>query len=479
MIVPAVKRALRKLAAKRSGSAQKTPRINHWLKWLFPGLFVKRWLLLSATGVLLTSLGIAIWVNLTPVYRLLEFTSGILEAIASIVPSYVSGPLAIMIGIFLIFWGQARAFDLITEVLKPENDQELVDVLLAHRRLNRGPKIVAIGGGTGLSTLLRGLKQYSGNITAIVTVADDGGSSGRLRREIGVLPPGDIRNCLAALADEEKLLTELFQYRFRAGDGLIGHSFGNLFLTAMSEVTGDLERAIAASSQVLAIRGRVLPATLSDVRLWAQLTDGRLIEGESNITHAGGQIATIGCYPESPPAVPAALKAIRNAEYIVIGPGSLYTSVIPNLLVPDIQRALAQTQALRIYVCNIMTQPGETDGYSVTDHIRAIDRSCGQPLFDAVLVHRRSPSPETLKRYAEENSYPVTVDREQIMQLGRRIVIADVMDENRYTGYVRHDPQRLARVLLRWFGSKGQPKVRKPMRPQRQQAKPKQVRHRR
>lgn len=450
------KRALRQLKLEREKWAtvgKHTPRqVNRWFKWLSPGLLVKRWLLMSVTGVLLTLLGIAIWVKLTPIYRLIEFTSGILEFLTQLLPSYISGPLAIAVGLFFVLWGQTRTVGSIAEVLQPESDRELVDVLLAHRRLNRGPKIVAIGGGTGLSTLLRGLKQYSANITAIVTVADDGGSSGRLRREIGVLPPGDIRNCVAALADEEKLLTELFQYRFRAGDGLVGHSFGNLFLTAMTEITGDLERAIAASSQVLAVRGRVLPATLTDVCLWAELADGRIIEGESRITEAQGQIHKIGCIPPNPPALPAALRAIREADYIIVGPGSLYTSVIPNLLVPDIQRAIAKAKVPRIYVCNIMTQPGETEGYTVADHIKAIDRICGQRLLDAVLVQRKPPSPQSLKRYAEENCHPVFLDREEVAQMGCRTVLANVMDEDPKTGYVRHDPQRLARVLLRWYG---------------------------
>jgi uncharacterized cofD-like protein len=346
----------------------------------------------------------------------------------------------------------------ITGVLRSEGDEELIDVLLNHRRLHRGPKIVAIGGGTGLSTLLRGLKTYSANITAIVTVADDGGSSGRLRREIGVLPPGDIRNCLAALASEEKLLTELFQYRFRAGDGLTGHSFGNLFLTAMSEITGDLEQAIAASSDVLAVQGQVLPATLSDVRLWADLADGRRIEGESNITKAGGSIVKIGCTPPNPPALPRVLQAIQEADYIIIGPGSLYTSVIPNLLVPEIAAAIAarckggETPPVPcIYVCNIMTQPGETQGYTVSDHIRAIDAACGQRLFSAVLVHKKAPSERSLIRYAQENSHPVFLDRETVSKLGRRVVLANVMDEDEETGLVRHNPQRLAGVLLRWY----------------------------
>ncbi len=434
-------------------SRSRTPqRVNTWFKWLAPGLSVKRWLLLSAGGVLITSLGLAIWTKLTPINRLIQFLIDILEKITIIVPSYISGPIVVIGGVLLILWGHTRSLGAIAEVLNPAGDEELIDMLLAHRRLNRGPKIVAIGGGTGLSTLLRGLKTYSANITAIVTVADDGGSSGRLRRENGVLPPGDIRNCLAALADEEKLLTELFQYRFHAGDGLTGHSFGNLFLTAMSDITGDLERAIAASSKVLAIRGRVLPATLSDVRLWAELSDGRRIEGESNITKANGNIVKIGCIPENSPALPKALQAIEEADYIIIGPGSLYTSVIPNLLVPEIREALAKREVPRIYVCNIMTQPGETQGYTVSDHIRAIDNACGgQQLFNAVLMQRKVPSANALIRYAQENSHPVFLDREAVVLLGRRIVLANVMDEDKNTALLRHNSQRLARVLLRWY----------------------------
>jgi uncharacterized cofD-like protein len=434
-------------------------RFNRWFKWLSPGLSVKRWLLLSAGGFCLAVLGSAIWIKLTPIYRLLAFVSGALEFITTVVPSYISGPIVLIAGIFLVFWGQSRTVGSITEVLGVDKDKQLVDMLLDRRRLNKGPKIVVVGGGTGLSTLLRGLKEYSSNITAIVTVADDGGSSGRLRREIGVLPPGDIRNCLAALADEEELLTELFQYRFEAGDGLVGHSFGNLFLTAMSEITGDLERAVTASSKVLAISGRVLPSTLTDVRLWAEMEDGRIIEGESNIPKAGGRIRTIGCIPANPPALPAAVAAIAEAEYIIIGPGSLYTSIIPNLLVPEIYQAIANTNVPRIYVCNIMTQPGETEGYTVSDHIREIDRIGKRKLFDAVLVHRKPPSVKSLERYALENSYPVIIDREEIANLSRRIVIANVMEEDENVGYVRHDPNQLARVLLRWYSGKWQPKI--------------------
>ncbi|ALF55431.1 hypothetical protein ACX27_25575 [Nostoc piscinale CENA21] len=438
-------------ALQQQSRSRTSHRVNQWFKWLSPGLSVKRWLLISVGGVFLASLGLAIWVKLTPIFWLLELLRSFLGVITNILPNYISGPLVLLCGLLLLLWGQTRTVGSITAAFKQQGETELIDVLLAHRRLYRGPKIVVIGGGTGLSTLLRGLKTYSANISAIVTVADDGGSSGRLRQEFGVLPPGDIRNCLAALADEEKLLTELFQYRFRAGDGLTGHSFGNLFLTAMSDITGDLERAVAASSKVLAVRGQVLPATLTDVRLWAELADGRRIEGESNIPKAGGKIVRIGCTPANPLALPAAIKAIKEADYIIIGPGSLYTSLIPNLLVPEIANAIAASKAPRIYVCNIMTQPGETEGYTVADHIKAIDAACGQRrLFDAVMVHKKSPSPQSLIRYAQQNSHPVFLDREDVSLLGRRVVLANVLYEDE-TGVIRHNPQKLAKVLLRWY----------------------------
>ncbi|HEY9888034.1 MAG TPA: gluconeogenesis factor YvcK family protein [Candidatus Obscuribacterales bacterium] len=427
-----------------------SPRMHRMVKWLAPGLLVKRWLFLSVGGVLLVGFGALISLRLTPVFYTVQFLESTLRLLANLIPNYVSGPLAILFGLLFIIWGQTRTLGAITEVLLPGSETELVDVLMQERRLARGPKVVVLGGGTGLSNLLRGLKHYSYNITAIVTVADDGGSSGRLRREIGMLPPGDIRNCLAALADEEKLLTELFQYRFRAGAGLVGHSFGNLFLTAMNEITGDLEQAIAASSKVLAVRGQVLPATLSDVRLWAELSDGRRIEGESKIPEAAGKIVTVGCTPSDPPALPKAIKAIQEADFIVFGPGSLYTSIIPNLLVPEIVAAIAQRQVPRIYVCNVMTEPGETQGYAVSDHIRAIDRVCGKPLFDAVLVQRRPPSEIAQKRYAKAGATPVILDRETVLLSGRRIILANVMEESAQ-GAVRHHPQRLAKVLMRWY----------------------------
>lgn len=429
------------------------PPVRHhrWMKWLTPGLLVKRWLMLSTFGVVMVGLGIMVWLKLTPVFYTVKFLGNLLGWVTQLVPSSISGPLVLLAGFLFIIWGQTRTLGAITEVLMPASSEDnLWDAIATHRKLRRGPRIVVIGGGTGLSTLLRGLKTYSANITAIVTVADDGGSSGRLRREIGGLPPGDIRNCLTALADEEKLLTELFQYRFMAGNGLSGHSFGNLFLTAMNEITGDWEKAITASSQVLAIRGTVLPSTLSDVSLWADLSDGRRIEGESNITQARGRIVNIGCTPPNPPALPRAVEAIEAADYIIIGPGSLYTSIIPNLLVPDIARAIVQSQAPRVYICNIMTEPGETDGFNVSDHIRAIDHACGKRLFDAVLVQKKAPSEAALARYRREGADWVDLDRETVIEAGRRIVISNVMHETE-AGSIRHDPIRLSKVLMRWY----------------------------
>ena len=298
-------------------------RIPQSFKWLYPGLSVKRWLSLASIGLLLAILGLAIWVDLSPVYRLLEAIRLFLGALTRLVPSQFSGPLVLMVGLGLLLLGLKRTVGSITEVLIPEGDEEeLVDKLLTNKRLSRGPKIVVVGGGTGLSTLLRGLKTFSGNITAVVTVADDGGSSGRLRREVGVLPPGDIRNCLTALASEEKLLTELFQYRFDVGEGLSGHSFGNLFITALSQVTGkDLLRAISATSQVLAIRGQVLPSTLEDVTLWAEMSDGRWVEGESKIAKAQGQIIRVGCKPPPAPSHPRSSSSDRRCGFHYLGAG--------------------------------------------------------------------------------------------------------------------------------------------------------------
>lgn len=423
-------------------------RVGRFFKWLRPGILVKRWFGVSALGVLLIILGLAISARLTPIRLILDFFSRTIDFLVSLLPRQVSGPLAIGLGLGLLWLGQKRVFMGLIQALMPgRNPREgIVDQLIAHHTLNRGPKLVAIGGGTGLSTLLRGLKKYSANITAIVTVADDGGSSGRLRREQGMLPPGDIRNCLAALADEEKLVTELFQYRFNTGEGLAGHSFGNLFLTAMTHITGDLERAIRASSEVLSVRGRVLPATIEDMVLYAHLEDGRYVEGESQITNARGKIARIGCKPDRPKAVPQSVADIFEADLLILGPGSLFTSIIPNLLIPEIAEAIISRQAPCIYICNIMTQPGETDGFTVADHVESIDRVVGQGIIDLVIVQKSPPSSQTQALYSPSGATFVHLDRDR---LGCPVLTAEVMLEQ--NGKVRHDSDKLANVIMGWF----------------------------
>jgi len=319
-------------------------------------------------------------------------------------------------------------------------------------------QVVAIGGGTGLSTLLRGLKhhvdepvrraQFSPHITrltAIVTVTDEGGSSGRLRRELGVLPPGDIRNCLVALAEDEALFARLFNYRFPNGRGLAGHSFGNLFLTALTRVTRDFAKAVRVSSEVLAIRGEIYPATLSDVRLKARLQNGRTIAGESRINQTRVLIERLEIVPGRCRPLPEALAAIRQADLITVGPGSLYTSLVPNLLVSGIPGEIARAQALKVYVSNLMTQPGETLAYTASQHLRALDAHAGRRLFDVVVLNTRALSPALEKRYAAEDAEPVVHDLDAVRALGVQPVFADLLEEDHVA---RHNSRRLAQLLL-------------------------------
>ena len=301
--------------------------------------------------------------------------------------------------------------------------------------------------------LLRGIKNITNNVTAVVTVGDDGGSSGRLREEMGVLPPGDIRNCIAALADDEDLVTKLFQYRFKTGEGLEGHSFGNLFLTALCSITGDMYRAVKESSNVLSIRGRVLPSTLDDMKLVAEMEDGRIIHGESNIPEAHGKIKRLFTDPQNCRALPDVIEAIRDAELIILGPGSLYTSVTPNLLIKEIAHEIAVSKAKKIYVCNIMTQPGETDGYSVSDHINALVTHAGsKKIIDAVLVNDFMPS-NLAQKYQLSGSYPVKIDVENIRKMGFSIFSRKLIEDSK-EGLVRHSSNRVARAIYYWFRKK-------------------------
>ena len=362
-------------------------------RWLVPGLGVKRWLLIVLLGITLVGVGLAILI--LDVYRkapetwwLPLISAASLRFLPRILRAVIFGGVgvALIVGGFL---GFNRS--LMAPFMKP--GRRVVDTLAGYRRRDRGPRVTVIGGGHGLATLLRGLRDYTSNLTAIVTVADDGGSSGRLRKSLGILPPGDIRNCLAALSNDEALLAQLFQYRFPNGSsGLEGHSFGNLFISALSEITGSFEDAIAESGRVLSVSGRVLPSTLHDVRLVADvmlpyLVSEVRVEGESQIPESTGKVRRVWLEPIGPPAYPQAIQAILSADLIVTGPGSLFTSILPNLLVPDIADAIRASKALKLYVCNVATEPGETDQYSCQDHIRALENHAGGGLFDIAIVN--------------------------------------------------------------------------------------------
>jgi len=436
-------------------SFQLYTRFKRAIGWLLPGLVVKRWMITSGLGLLVALIGASIWADLRPIYWVVETLFWFLEFITNFIPRTISGPIVFLIGMSLLIWGQGRSFESIKQALGSKKDTFLVDALRAKQKLNRGPNIVAIGGGTGLSSLLKGLKRYSSRITAIVTVADDGGSSGVLRRELGVQPPGDIRNCLAALATEEPLIKRLFQYRFASGSGLEGHSFGNLFLSALTAITGSLETAITASSRVLAVQGQVVPATNVDVQLWAELENGERIDGESAIGKAPLPIVRIGCNPPRPPALPRALEAIKNAEIILIGPGSLYTSVLPNLLVPEIVTAIERSKAPKLYICNLMTQPGETDGLDVTGHVRAIEaqlasRGITKKIFSSILAQDElSPSP-LLDYYKSKGAEPVKCNKDDLLGRGYKVYQASLQG-NKATPTLRHDPKSLALSIMRFY----------------------------
>jgi len=417
--------------------------VQGYARWLAPGLGVKRWIIPILLGT--TLLGVGFGVVILDVYRHAPDTWWLPILSAASLRS-LDRPLRALIfgglGTLLIFggiWGLNRS--LLAPFRKP--GIQMLDELAGHRRRERGPRVVTIGGGHGLATLLRGLKEYTHNLTAVVTVADDGGSSGRLRRTMGILPPGDIRNCLAALSNDEALLTQLFQYRFPdETGGLEGHSFGNLFISALAEITGSFEDAVAESGRVLSVQGRVLPATLHDVRLVADMTLPHLasevrIEGESRIPEFNGRVRRVWLEPNNPPAYPPALRAILEAELIVVGPGSLYTSILPVLLVPDIAAAIRASRALKIYVCNLATQPGETEAFSSGDHVRVIEDHIGGGLFDLLVVNHRYdlPLPPGVN----------WVTTEEDLDADYPLYRADLVDVEQPW---RHSAQKLAQVLV-------------------------------
>ena len=408
-------------------------RLQRFLRLLHPGVGLKRWALIGAVGVAFCSIGVA--------YLIRKFFS---VSFPDFLPWYFEGFFLLAIGggaILLSMYGFYRALSPL--FMRSQSIDSVADTVYNRWSRGRGPKIVAIGGGTGLSVLLRGLRLHTDNLTAIITVADDGGSSGILRRELGVLPPGDFRNCLVALSEDESLLTELFQYRFDEGSGLKGHSFGNLFIVAMTNVTKSFDQALVESSRVLAVRGGLLPSTSADLRLSARFSDGSVVLGESSITKRGGEIERLMIEPASAPAHPLAVQSIKEADIVVIGPGSLYTSILPNILVQGISDALANTDATVIYVCNVATQVGETDSYAVRDHVMALQQHTFYSIAGCILANS-NPLPLD-DRFAGQ---PVVHDGNPIPHA--QVVLADMADASHP---VRHDAHKLASAIMDIYGS--------------------------
>jgi uncharacterized cofD-like protein len=486
------------------------------LKWLYPGMHVKRWVGLGFIGLLMFLTGSGV------INQVHKHSDSLLVRVARWFIANVHlgrlhpgtlGLLLTLLGAGVCLFALGKLIHSLTSALDPEMAPGgLVDVIYQTRKLSQGRRIVVIGGGTGLSTMLRGLKRFSSNITAIVTVADDGGSSGKLQKQLNILPPGDIRNCLVALADAEPQMTELFQFRFRNsvkpesqvasrplstpmhapigehaavatyngaerngahgvsnpiqnpkskiqngegyGEGLRDHAFGNLLIAAMCAINGgDFERAIQETSRVLNIRGRVLPSTVTPVLLRGEMEDGSVIDGETNIAESPLKIRRIHLIPQNETdaicPIEDALEAIKRADVIVLGPGSVFTSIIPNLLVPGISEAIRRSRAKKVYACNVMTQPGETDGFSACDHVSAIEKHAGRRVFDYVLVNTGVPDPSLLEKYRKTGSILVEPDTDRIKAEGYRPIPGNFINE---TDVVRHDASVLAEAIMHLLG---------------------------
>lgn len=420
-------------SARRNGrltpwQMESASRARRLLKWLYPGLRIKRWFFLTLGGAAIFGMGVA----------------NLMMPLAS--STKLVSLITVGMGLGATLTGLVLTVRSVLDVMAPASHRDVVDAVFERRHLEKGVKIVAIGGGTGLSTLLHGLKTYTANITAIVTVADDGGSSGRLREEFGMLPPGDIRSCLVALADTEPLMQQLLQHRFSSHADLDGHNFGNLLIAAMTQMMGDFEHAVQAVSRVLAVRGHVVPSTNVPVRLVAEHGNGRTTIGESKIGVARWPIRHLHIEPAAAPPTPEALHAIRDADLIIIGPGSLYTSIIPNLLITGMVDALVESAAAKVYICNVMTQFRETNGMTASDHVRALISHTHPAIIDACVVNA-APVPRPLvAKYRREQAAPVVPDVKRIRALGYHVVTEAMISAD---NYVRHNPQTLAGVLIR------------------------------
>lgn len=417
-------------------------------KWLHPGLHIKRWLFIFGMGMMATSFGLVLTFNYQWLGQIEEWMFRILYETTGHYNYTVLATIGIIViaaGILIMGWATRRLICTMLGVVIPNESGNISDLILSNLKLSKGPKVVVIGGGTGLSVMLRGLKTKTYNLTAVVTVADDGGSTGRIRQDLDIIAPGDLRNCLVALADKEGLMEKLFAHRFGGSGNLTGHSFGNLFIAALIEILGDVEEAMDATSKVLKVRGKVIPASAEKILLNAEMTDGRIIQGESQIPKAHGKIKRVFTTPEHPQAIKTAVSAIKNADTIVLGPGSLYTSILPNLCVPDIATAVCNSKAKKIYICNVMTQRGETDDYTVADHVRAINRQAGKDIIDFVIANNGNIDTAILQKYANIASHPVMIDKKEVGKTGATLILSDLV--NQTTG-ATHDTKKLANVLF-------------------------------
>lgn len=421
-----------------------------WRTWLRPGMLIKRWVALLILSITLISLALAM--ALAWLYRNFAFPTATTDVVRLVTLQFIPHPyrevVILISGLLLLFFAaKGLSYALIVPLLeRSSRGQALAQIVAEHRFGPARPElnVVAIGGGTGLSTLLRGLKHCELGITAIVTVADDGGSTGRIREEFNMPAPGDIRNCIVALADAESTIGKLFQYRFdQTGSQLQGHSFGNLFITALTQVTGSFEQAVIESARVLAVRGRVLPSTLENVNLCADLIDGSTVRGESTISREKPAIKRIFLEPESPAGYEPALSAILNADLVILGPGSLYTSVLPNLMVSGITEAIRWSLGRVVYVCNVATQPGETDHFGATDHIETMINHLGEGVLDVALVNSNAGPAVGIK--PEWHVDPVTAEGLERVADRVEVIARDVVND---TNALRHDPDKLAAALL-------------------------------
>lgn len=422
------------------------PRLRSLLRWLTPGMRVKRWVMLLLAGAVLL-------VVTTDDLSSGRFTAFFHDAYRMLPPAW-SWPIRIfliLLGVAAVSFGLSRLLRSIARGVAPGSSVRAAEHVYRTRILERAPNVVCIGGGTGMSTVLRGLKTLTTNLTAVVTVMDDGGSSGRIREELDMLPPGDIRNCLVALAEDEQRIAHLFQHRFTKSEPLEGHSLGNLLLAGLTQATGSFDRAIEEMSHILDVRGRVLPATLADTHLMAVMEDGGRVVGETAIANDPRRIREVLLDTDVVPAYQPVVDAIRSADLIILGPGSLYTSLIPNLLVSGIAAAVEDSAAEKLLIINLMTQPGETDGYTSTDHLAALNRHLNLRRFDAVIVNAAPLAPSILGRYREEAAEPVLDDLPTPNVYSLKIIREPILGVIEIAGKMtaKHDPLLLAKVIAR------------------------------